>query len=277
MKPLLSVIIPNYNKSIYLKECLEKVINQTYRPLEVVIVDDCSTDNSRDIINDFSKKYVWIKGIFLNKNGGVSYARNIGVKNASGDYITFLDSDDYYVNVKKLELEMDLLLTERQKDKKYKVVFSNLIAVDRVSNTLWKYHTRSFFKGRTLKKIILERRNIQLPRDFCIERKCHEKIGGFDEKSDLYEDTDYLIRLAEIADFCCTNELGTAYRITGSGLSSVSQRKHKKAISQLRMKYKDGFTKVEWFWIETRFRWQEIYDNTKQCVKMLLKKQQKDK
>lgn len=73
---LLTVIIPNYNKEKYLEQCIQSVINQTYRPIEIIIVDDCSSDSSKEIIETFEKKYPYIKSIFQKKNGGVSLARN---------------------------------------------------------------------------------------------------------------------------------------------------------------------------------------------------------
>ena len=91
---MVSVIIPVYNSSKYLKECLDSVLNQTYKNLEIIIIDDKSTDNSVDIINSYKDKR--IKLIKLKKNSGVSVCRNKGIEKASGDYITFIDSDDYW-------------------------------------------------------------------------------------------------------------------------------------------------------------------------------------
>lgn len=89
-----SVIIPVYNSSKYLKECIDSVLNQTYKNLEVIIVDDKSTDNSIDIINSYKDKRM--KLIRLKKNSGVSICRNKGIESSCGDYISFIDSDDYW-------------------------------------------------------------------------------------------------------------------------------------------------------------------------------------
>lgn len=89
-----SVIIPIFNAQKYLHKCLDSVINQTYNNLEIICVDDGSTDSSNKIIKEFQNKDHRI--ILLNKeNGGVSSARNIGLIEATGDYLMFLDSDDY--------------------------------------------------------------------------------------------------------------------------------------------------------------------------------------
>ena len=91
---MVSVIIPVYNSSKYLRECIDSVLKQTYKNLEIIIIDDRSTDDSVDIINSYKDKR--IKFIKLKKNSGVSVCRNKGIDLATGDYITFIDSDDYW-------------------------------------------------------------------------------------------------------------------------------------------------------------------------------------
>ncbi len=90
----ISVIIPVYNVEKYLSQCLESVIHQTYKNLEIIIVNDGSKDGSIDICNEYIKKDKRIKYVYQ-KNMGLSAARNTGIKNATGDYIHFIDSDDF--------------------------------------------------------------------------------------------------------------------------------------------------------------------------------------
>lgn len=94
MNDLISIIIPVYNVEKYLKECLESVINQTYTNLEIILVDDGSTDSSGNICDEYKKRDTRIK-VIHKENGGVSIARNLGLNNANGQYIGFIDSDDY--------------------------------------------------------------------------------------------------------------------------------------------------------------------------------------
>ena len=93
-EPLISVIIPVYKVEKYLKRCIDSVINQTYKNLEIILVDDGSPDNCPKICDDYSKKDKRIK-VIHKKNGGLSDARNKGIEKANGDYISFIDSDDY--------------------------------------------------------------------------------------------------------------------------------------------------------------------------------------
>ena len=90
---VLSIIVPVYNSAKYLRECLESLINQTYKDIEIVCVNDGSTDNSLDILNEYAQKDNRIK-IICQKNEGTSSARNLGYKNSVGKYVTFVDSDD---------------------------------------------------------------------------------------------------------------------------------------------------------------------------------------
>lgn len=94
MENLVTVIIPVYNSERYLKKCIESVILQKYRALEIIIIDDGSTDGSIDICNEYQKKDSRIV-LIHQENKGVSSARNIGIENAAGKYICFIDSDDY--------------------------------------------------------------------------------------------------------------------------------------------------------------------------------------
>lgn len=90
---LISVILPIYNVELYLKECIESVIGQSYKNLEIILVDDGSTDQSHYICDEYAKKDRRIK-VIHKKNGGLSDARNVGIRASSGSYIALVDSDD---------------------------------------------------------------------------------------------------------------------------------------------------------------------------------------
>ena len=100
--PKVSVIIPVYNVEKYLRECLDSVVNQTIKDIEIICVNDGSTDGSLDILNEYCSnddRFV----IINQENQGLSVARNNGLNSASGDYIAFIDSDDYLLNNDYLE------------------------------------------------------------------------------------------------------------------------------------------------------------------------------
>ena len=93
-QPLISVIVPVYNVEKYLKKCVNSITSQTYENLEILLVDDGSTDLSGQICNEFEKNDARIK-VIHKKNGGLSDARNAGLDRAKGQYYAFIDSDDY--------------------------------------------------------------------------------------------------------------------------------------------------------------------------------------
>ena len=92
--PLFSIIIPIYNVEKYLVQCIESVLNQDYDDYELILVDDGSPDNCGEICDSYLNKNSNIR-VIHKKNGGISDARNTGLKEAKGDYVIFIDSDDY--------------------------------------------------------------------------------------------------------------------------------------------------------------------------------------
>lgn len=107
-KPCISIIIPIYNIYEYLEECLERVVNQSYTNLDILLIDDGSTDGCGNICDNYAAKDDRIR-VFHVKNGGLSKARNIGLSKAIGDYIAFVDGDDY-VSLKMYERLIDVAL-----------------------------------------------------------------------------------------------------------------------------------------------------------------------
>lgn len=93
-KPLLSIIVPVYNTKKYLDRCVKSIIKQTYRHLEIILVDDGSNDGSGRFCDKLGERYSNIK-VIHKENAGLGYARNTGIEHATGELITFLDSDDY--------------------------------------------------------------------------------------------------------------------------------------------------------------------------------------
>ena len=93
-EPLISVIVPIYNVEKYLNRCIESIVNQTYKTLEIILVDDGSPDNCPQICDEWKEKDNRIK-VIHKKNGGLSDARNAGLDIAQGEYIAFVDGDDF--------------------------------------------------------------------------------------------------------------------------------------------------------------------------------------
>ena len=171
--PEISVIVPVYNVEKYLKKCLNSLVNQTFQDIEIICINDGSTDNSESILNNFATKDSRIK-IITQQNSGVSGARNLGILNSSSNYIMFLDADDYY-NKKACELSYNTI-TKTQADigvfgiselynfiqipcivnKNIKRAVQNSSKID-----LWKFQTYSV--NKIYKKDFLIRNNLKFP------------------------------------------------------------------------------------------------------------------
>ena len=106
--PLISVITPSYNAERFIRETIDSVLNQTYSNWEMVIVDDCSTDNTTSIVKEYMERDNRIKLIVLEVNSGSAVARNTAMENAKGQYIAFLDSDDLWLP-EKLDKQLQFM------------------------------------------------------------------------------------------------------------------------------------------------------------------------
>lgn len=131
-KPLISIIVPVYNTEKYISETLNSILNQTYDNWECICIDDCSTDESRDIIEKFVIKDLRIKLLKLNKNSGAATARNTGIREARGDYLAFIDADDLWKR-EKLEIQLKFMINNN-------IIFSctSYGKIDEKSNVLQK-------------------------------------------------------------------------------------------------------------------------------------------
>ncbi len=128
----ISVIVPVYNVENYLEKCLNSLVNQTLQEIEILVINDGSTDNSQKIIDEFQEKFPQKIKTFSKENGGLSDARNFGIDRATGDFLAFVDSDDY-VSEKMLEEMYDLAIKNEAE-----LVICNLQKVDEHGNVKQK-------------------------------------------------------------------------------------------------------------------------------------------
>lgn len=111
-KYLVSIVTPVYNSEKFISETIESIQSQTYRNWELLLIDDCSKDNSYEIIKNYMQNDDRIKYIKLEKNSGAAVSRNTGIKNAKGRFIAFIDSDDLW-EAKKLEIQVKYMLENK--------------------------------------------------------------------------------------------------------------------------------------------------------------------
>lgn len=139
--PIISIIVPVYNVEKYLNKCINSILNQTFEDYELILVDDGSTDNSSRICDEYAKIDDRIK-VIHKINGGLSSARNMGIENSCGEYIAFIDSDDYihpqmieilYNNIKMYQADISICNYENVKENEAynKIIFKDFKLIDR--------------------------------------------------------------------------------------------------------------------------------------------------
>ena len=143
MEKLISIIVPVYNSEKYLEKCISSILNQTYKNIEIIIVDDGSKDKSVEICDNFSKNNKNIK-VFHKKNEGVSIARNYGISKAKGDYILFIDSDD------TIAKEMIYSLYNNLVDNDADISMCNIIRIDENGEYVDEFNKKELDKNPTI-------------------------------------------------------------------------------------------------------------------------------
>jgi len=197
-KIIVSVIIPTYNYANFIGEAIGSVIAQTYKKLEIVIVDDGSTDNTREIVKHFIEKtkIVSISYVYQD-NKGPSAARNAGIRQSSGEYVAFLDADDIWLP-NKLQLQMDII----SKDRSIGLITCGRYDIDKDGEVLGPFLG---FKNKNRYKLLNEffTRNVICAggSSTLIRRKCFNELGVFDETLAVAEDWDMWLRICKIYRF----------------------------------------------------------------------------
>lgn len=234
MDPLVSVIIANYNNARFLRQCLDSVLEQTYKRIEIVIADDVSTDQSRDVITEYAKIHSNIVPVLNARNLGVAANRINAVKIAKGEYLTTLDSDDFYYSKEKLAREIGLIL-QNPTGSNSLVAYSDTILVNEHGNVLRnQMQDKQKKQGEILQFLIM--RSCVIPRDMTFRRDDFEAVGGYDESLSLYEDWDLKLRLAARCQYFYTGVAGTAYRVNTAGLSAGNYLHHAKLMHEVFLK-----------------------------------------
>lgn len=150
MLPLISIIVPIYNTANYLNRCVQSICNQTYRNLEILLIDDGSTDSSYELCENWGRIDSRIK-IIHKTNGGFSDARNTGLKMATGDYIGFVDSDDW-IHTQMFELMYNALVIIKA-DMAICMPYYMKENEDKIDYTIYQPDIRNYTIDKTLKSI----------------------------------------------------------------------------------------------------------------------------
>lgn len=207
-----SVIIPAYNAESYICETLASIFSQTHRNIEVILINDCSTDATLEVIQSKFTTENRLEIVNLQSQSGVASARNVGIKESKGEFIAFCDSDDVW-QVDKLKQQLEIFYDVSSKGLKKIIIGSNVIEIDANGNFLGTRETISI----TSRSEILTRNYITLSSVLCLKRD----IEKFLFRNVRHEDYDLWIRMLEAGFrfYYHPNQL-TKYRRHSTSLTS---------------------------------------------------------
>ena len=193
--PLVSIVLPTYNRAYLLKRAIQSVLNQTYRNFELIVVDDGSTDNTKEVVEDFHDKR--IRYVAHEKRRGANAARNTGIKLAEGEYVAFQDDDDIWLP-RKLEIQIRVF---QSSSRNIGVVYTGCWRID--------YKRRKVFYLPSMKKSQIEgyiysnilKENFIPTTTAVIKRECFQHSGFFDENLPRLQEWDLWIRISKYYNF----------------------------------------------------------------------------
>jgi glycosyltransferase involved in cell wall biosynthesis len=232
--PRVSVIIPTYNRSNLLRETIASVLRQTFNDLEIIVVDDGSTDDTRtavEAINDRRLRY------FYKDNGGTPAARNFGLARALGEYVSFLDHDDWWP-----ENFLEVMITHLIKKTDYGVAYTPITKVTPDGNKIRSYKVERSKSGWITTEFF--KHGFVVPSAAVIRRSVLENFY-FDEALRFsYEDSDFFLRLSVRTPFLFVREVEAFYRSSPDSLSAIVGTACTKILTLERFYYHLGGDKI---------------------------------
>jgi glycosyltransferase involved in cell wall biosynthesis len=192
--PLVSIILPTYNRELYIKRAIDSVLNQTYRNIELIVIDDSSSDNTFQIISEIARKDSRVIILKNKENLGLVKNLNKGIELAKGKYVARLDDDDFWSDFKKIEKQVFFL----EKNKDYGLVGGGMIKIDAKNNE----RARCLFpeKDKDIRKIILLY-NPFVHTSVVFRKDVFNKVGGYDERFLYFEDWDLWMKIGKVSKF----------------------------------------------------------------------------
>lgn len=241
---MITVIIPTFNRSDYIERAINSVLNQTYQDFEIIIVDDNNPNTPARInLEKKMKKYKGNPKIHYvqhekNKNGAA--ARNTGIKMAKGEYISFLDDDDFYISTR-----LETLLNALEKNPGYSAAYSDSVVINQKKEIVAITHATK--AGNISKELLLKEVTIGTGSNLFFRADALKEIGGFDETFKRHQDIEVLIRFCQKFKILNINEI-LVVKDNGNGINTP---KNVDEMLRIKENYMNSFKNfVEQFAIE---------------------------
>lgn len=230
--PMVSVILPTYNRAQLVGRALRSVLDQTYRDFELIVVDDGSSDHTAEVVRSFADPR--IRYLCHDENRGAAAARNTGIGAARGEYVAFLDSDDEWLP-EKLRRQIEVL---QEAPPTVGVIYTDMWRISKEGKKYW-HSSRAMPEDGIVYQHVLDDQlvGICMP-SVAVRRGCFAKVGNFDEKFPRLIERDLLIRMAKYFHFCHIEEPLVNHYDTGEGISS-DNRLLIRALKLILEKYRD--------------------------------------
>ena len=232
MATKISVFIPSYNQKAYLAEAIESVLNQTFRPFEIIIVDDCSTDGSQELIESYAEAHPdLIRPFYHDQNLGIPRNKTFALEQVRGDLVTHLDGDDRFLP-RKLEMELETFTNHPEA----KIVYSNVYHINANGERirLWADGAMSMPSGNVFPDVF----GLTFPahavfRNEFVDYQSLKEVGFYDERFPIYQVWDLKIRLAKQFKVAYCPEPLAEYRIHSDGISRSAASVHLNAMRRI--------------------------------------------
>lgn len=247
-QPLVTVYIPTFNRLELLKRAVKSVQDQTYQNLEIIIVDDCSTDATYEYLEQLAKEDNRVRYFLKEKNSGACVSRNIAIENAKGEFITGLDDDDYFKThrikdfVERANIEKnDVILFSNYIEKNYDVEKSTILKKKKV----------------TFKDLLI---NNHVGNQIFIRVDIMKIIGGFDEELEIWQDLDLWIRLSQKYEFSYVDNYSYVIDVTGDIVRITNTKIDKMKNSYLKIVYKNNLNANDAILLKNHFLYYNYKD-----------------
>ena len=232
--PKVSIITPTYNRASLIPDAIKSVLKQSYKDWELIIIDDGSTDNTKEVVRPYltDSRITYLKN---ESNLGISKNRNKGISLSKGEYVAMIDSDDIWLDSEKLSKQVAFL----DDNTEFGIVGTQITAIDKDGKILKPFPAYEVEDKNIRQKILL--RNQFAQSSILIRRSVLNKSGTYNEDYRVWEDFDLWTRIGMTSKFANLKDYSTGYRIHEGSISNEKKLQSAKFLLSLIRKNKGNY------------------------------------